>query len=238
MPHYIMSKKFKLIVKAMRLSIPVAMAYIPLGIAFSIFLVTSKINWYWAPISALLIFAGSIEFLAVSFIVSGMSLSAIAWITFIVNFRHIFYGLSFPIAKLNSKIQKAYGIFALTDETYCITAYGEGACFDGLQITTLQLISHFWWVLGALIGSIAGQLIPERIVGFDFALTAMFTILSIDTIRKTRDFLLVIFALIASYFGFFYDRYIYMGSFLFVGLTLYLLLVTAQYFKEERSNDR
>src|SRR4051794_29010245 len=81
--------------QSVRLTVPVAMAYVPLGIAFGVLMVTSGINWYWAPLSALLIFAGSIEFLGVNLIVSGTSLLQVALTALVVNFRHAFYGLTF-----------------------------------------------------------------------------------------------------------------------------------------------
>ncbi|HEX8767730.1 MAG TPA: AzlC family ABC transporter permease, partial [Jatrophihabitans sp.] len=51
------------VLQAVRLTVPVGMAYVPLGVAFGVLLVTSGIRWVWAPLSAMVIFAGSIEFL-------------------------------------------------------------------------------------------------------------------------------------------------------------------------------
>ena len=79
--------------EAVRLTVPVAMAYIPLGVAFGVLLTASGISWYWAPLSTLLIYAGSIEFLAVGFMVAGLPLYQVAFTSLIVNFRHIFYGV-------------------------------------------------------------------------------------------------------------------------------------------------
>lgn len=57
-----------------------------------------------------------IEFLTVSFILGGLNLNSVTWITLIVNFRHVFHGLTFPITRLSNMMQCAHGIFALTDE--------------------------------------------------------------------------------------------------------------------------
>jgi len=219
----------------LKLTAPVAMAYIPLGIAFGIFLVASGINWYWAPLSALIIFAGSIEFLAVSFIVSGLPLGIVAWTTLIVNFRHIFYGLSFPIAQMTSPIQKIYGVYALTDETYAITSAGEGSQLDGQSITLLQIISHGWWISGALIGACIGTIIPPEIKGFEFALTSMFLILAVDAIRHSQDLGLVFYAVTSCIVGFVFEVYVIENSFLVSGLITYLLLISKDYKTREQS---
>ena len=41
---------------------------------------------------------------------------------FMVNFRHIFYGLTFPRHRINSRLGRAYSTYALTDETYAIVS--------------------------------------------------------------------------------------------------------------------
>ncbi|WP_372425809.1 AzlC family ABC transporter permease [Salinarimonas chemoclinalis] len=220
--------------RVLRLTVPVAMAYLPLGVAFGVYLVSSGIAWYWAPLSAMIIFAGSIEFLAVSFIVAGLPLAVVAWTTFVVNFRHIFYGLSFPIGRLRTLPQKIYGVYALTDETYGITAAGDGRRLDGPGITLLQLVSHFWWILGAGLGAGLGAIIPPHIRGFEFALTAMFLILAVDAVRHSRDGRLVVYAAAACAAGFAAERLVADNAFLIAGLVVYLGLVSADWVRSPR----
>ncbi|MDO6705838.1 MULTISPECIES: AzlC family ABC transporter permease [unclassified Photobacterium] len=212
-----------------KLTIPVAMAYVPLGLALGVFMVSSGIQWFWAPLSALIIFAGSIEFLAVSFIISGLPLAAIAWTTLIVNFRHLFYGLSFPLSSFSSRWQKIYGIYALTDETYGITSAGAGQKLRDSEITLLQVISHLWWVGGALFGAFVGTIIPPEIKGFEFALTAMFVTLAVDAVRHHRENQLILYAVISSVAGILSERYIAEHSFLATGLICYLILISKDY---------
>lgn len=218
---------------AVKLTIPVAMAYIPLGIAFGVLLTASGISWYWAPLSTLLIYAGSIEFLAVGFMVAGMPAYQVAFTSFIVNFRHIFYGLSFPVGRLRTRWQKIYGVFALTDETYGITTAGPGTDLTGRQITVLQVVSHVWWVLGALLGSLIGQVIPDSVKGFEFALTAMFLTLAVNAVKAARSLLLIYLAVGAGAVAYFVDKYLIEESFLIVSLLLYVAAVSCLYYKEK-----
>lgn len=212
------------------------MAYVPLGIAFGVLAVTSGIAWYWPPLSALLIFAGSIEFLAVSLVVQGVAIPQVALTALLVNFRHVFYGLSFPISRLRSRPQRLYGVFALTDETYGITsAGGAGTRLNGFQITVLQVVSHLWWSGGALLGAVVGQVIPPQLEGFGFALTAMFLTLAVDAIRASKDFGLVGHAALACACAYVSDKFVYSGSFLVVGLLVYLALVTVGYARQDVS---
>ncbi|PIW63098.1 MAG: branched-chain amino acid ABC transporter permease [Shewanella sp. CG12_big_fil_rev_8_21_14_0_65_47_15] len=212
-----------------KLTIPIATAYVPLGLALGVFMVSSGVQWFWAPVAALVIFAGSIEFLVVSFILAGLPLATVAWTTLIVNFRHIFYGLSFPLKLLRTPLQKLYGIFALTDETYGITCTSEGKKLTGAEISLLQVISHLWWVGATLIGALIGTLIPPEITGFEFALTAMFVTLAIDAVRHTVDNKPITYAVISSVFGVLMEYYVVHSAFLAAGLICYLSLISKDY---------
>ncbi|SIO95799.1 AzlC family ABC transporter permease [Vibrio spartinae] len=217
------------LLRVFKLSLPVATAYIPLGLALGVFMVSSGIAWYWAPISALVIFAGSIEFLVVTFILSGQPLIAVAWTALIVNFRHIFYGLSFPLKSMKSRVQKAYGVFALTDETYAIVCASKGKPLTGTDISLLQVISHTWWVGASFLGAVLGSLLPPEITGFEFALTAMFIALAADAISNDSDKSLLFYAAISCLFGMLMEFYVLKSSFLGAGIICYLLLISKDY---------
>ena len=121
-------------------------------------------------------------------------------------------------------MQKAYGVWTLTDETYGITAVGLGKNLTGNEIILLQVISHFWWVGGALIGSLLGLIIPPEVKGFNFALTAMFIILAIDSSKESesRDFRLVFFICLSALLGIAVEKLILENMFLTVSLVTYL----------------
>ena len=58
----------------------------------------------------------------------------------------------------------------------------------GRVIVYSQLYLHGYWIGGAILGATAGQWIPDSIVGLDFALTALFVVLSIEAIRAQNGF--------------------------------------------------
>uniref|UniRef100_UPI00402AAA79 AzlC family ABC transporter permease n=1 Tax=Turicimonas muris TaxID=1796652 RepID=UPI00402AAA79 len=75
-------------------SIPVFMGYIPLGVVFGFLFVQAGGPWYWAPILSLLIYGGAVQYMMIPMLAENMPISAIAFATFVVNLRHVFYGLS------------------------------------------------------------------------------------------------------------------------------------------------
>jgi len=220
---------------AVQMTVPVALAYIPLGIAFGVLLVTSGINWYWAPLSALLIFAGSIEFLAVSLMVSGVSVPQVALTALVVNFRHIFYGLTFPRDVIGAKpggsrilrgLGRTYSTYALTDESYAIaSARPAGAPpLTGARLLSIQVFCQFMWVISGIVGALSGRALPEGLVGFEFALTALFTVLAIDAFRVNRDWSLPASAVACVGVGWLVNP----GQMLVIGLVLYFAVLLAR----------
>ena len=99
-------------------TVPVLTGYLFLGAGFGILLAeqTGK-GVLWAFFMSMFMFAGSGQYLAVSLLANGTSLISSAIAMFLVNARHIFYGISLIDTYKGSK-EKPYMIFGLTDETY------------------------------------------------------------------------------------------------------------------------
>ncbi len=130
---------------------------------------------------------GSFEFLLIGLTVAAAPLAQIALTAFLVNSRHVFYALSFPLYQVTGKAGKIYSTFAMTDEAYALTASPSARSWPGGRILWLQASIHAYWVTGATAGAALGMVIPARIAGLGFALTALFAVLAIDAFRARRD---------------------------------------------------
>lgn len=198
--------KTKTVKFAFKMSLPVLFGYLFLGSAFGISLFEIGYNWVWAIVISLLVYAGSGQFLLVSMIGSGANLANIAIMTFFVNSRHIFYGLSF-IEKFRS-----YGwrypslIFSLTDETYGVnTSFNTvpKGVNEGDARFLIGIFDHAYWIIGSVIGNLAGQLIKIDFTGIDFSMTALFVVIFLDQILASKSklpgFLGIVCALICLF---------------------------------------
>ncbi|MFE7711843.1 AzlC family ABC transporter permease [Streptomyces sp. NPDC057486] len=160
---------------------------VPLGLAFGVLVTQSGLAWWWASAFTALIYAGSFEFLLVGLVAAVAPLGTVALTAFLVNIRHVFYTLSFPLHRVSGRLAKAYSTFALTDEAYALTTSEQARSWPGRRILWLQLYMHLYWVGGATAGGLLGSLIPDSVTGLEFALTALFTVLALDAIRDRRD---------------------------------------------------
>lgn len=174
--------------QAFRASVPVLFGYIPIGIAFGFLLVKAGLEWYWAPIMCLTIYAGAAQYLAIPLITNGTALGEIALAIFLVNARHMVYGFSLLERFSHFRWAKPYLIFGLTDETYgLLTTVEPPVGGDHEQFDFwITLLDQFYWTLGSTLGAILGSVILWEAPGLEFALTALFIVLLVEQIRSLR----------------------------------------------------
>ena len=163
-------------------SLPVMAGYVVLGTGFGILLSSKGYGPLWSLAMSLFIYAGSLQYVAVSLLTGGASLLTTALTSLMINARHIFYGISMVDAYKGAGTKKPYLIFALTDETYSLVSRNQvpegisrhGYCF------LVSLFDQVYWVTGSVLGSLAGKLIPINYEGIDFVLTALFVTIFVE----------------------------------------------------------
>lgn len=178
--------------KCGRLTLPIFFGYISIGIPFGLMVVNAGYPWWLALVMCLTIFSGTGQYVGISLMACGASLSTFLVTQFFVGIRHIVYGLSLlkKFDKANVGKWKLFLIFALTDETYALVTTsdvpeGENA---GEFYSLIAALDWFYWILGSLIGALLGTFLPFSFEGVDFALNSLFIVLMIDQIKKTKDF--------------------------------------------------
>ena len=76
-------------------SLGVGIGIFPLGVALGVLVFQAGLPWWLAPALSIGIFAGSVELLMVSLIAASTPLLTIAATVFALNFRHVFYPVSY-----------------------------------------------------------------------------------------------------------------------------------------------
>ena len=180
-----MSKTFKF---AFVKTIPVMLGYLFLGLAFGLLLQEAGYSFWWALLISTVVYAGSIQFVLVSFLTAGTSLPVVAVMTLLINSRHAFYGLTF-IEKFKVMKSRPYMIFSLTDETYsllCSLKVPEE--IDEKKVMFLiSLLDQLYWIVGSVAGAALGQVLPFDMTGIDFAMTALFVTIFVDQWERSEE---------------------------------------------------
>ena len=182
--------KLKTIKFALSKSLPVLFGYLFLGSAFGIMLYEAGYNVLWAILISFVVYAGSGQFLLVSLLSSAASQPTVAFMTLFVNSRHIFYGLSYIETFKKGGWRYPFMIFSLTDETYSVNTSFRSVPNDVNEVKAryyIGLLDHIYWIMGTIIGSLAGQLIPIDFTGVDFSMTALFVVIYIDQMLASKN---------------------------------------------------
>ncbi|HET8993238.1 MAG TPA: AzlC family ABC transporter permease [Rhodococcus sp. (in: high G+C Gram-positive bacteria)] len=209
----------------------VGLGLIPLGLAFGVVLTQGGFDWWWAPIFSIVIYAGSMEFLAIGLVSAVTPFASIAAATLLVNFRHVFYGLSFPLHSIRSRIGRLYAVYALTDESYAIVAPKAGQDLSGTRVLTVQVLCQVMWVVSGTIGALIGAVLPAGLTGLEFALTALFTVLAIDAFRANRDVPAAVLAVVCGLVAMLLAK----DQMLVVGLGLFVACLLARFVYRNRT---
>jgi len=175
--------------KAFKDTIPVMTGYLVLGLGFGIILKAKGYGVLWAFAMSTIIYAGSMQYLAIDLMTGGASLIATAMTTLMVNARHLFYGISMVDRYKDSGRKKPYLIYALTDEVYSLV------CIDSPMperekkqyYFLVSLFNQSYWVGSCMLGALLGSLISFNTEGIDFALTALFVTVFVEQWLSTKD---------------------------------------------------
>ncbi len=180
----------KRIVKtAFTATVPVMSGYLVLGFGFGVILRANGFHILLAAAMSAFIYAGSMQYVAIGLLTGGASLLTSAMTALMVNARHLFYGISMLETYRGTGKIKPYLIFALTDETYSLV------CGDLSHIPAearkgyfllVSLFNHLYWIVGSVLGALAGTLVRFDSTGIDFALTALFVTVLLDQWMGTK----------------------------------------------------
>lgn len=179
----------KVIKQAFLSTLPVMAGYMVLGFGFGIILKANGHSILLAFAMSFLIYAGSMQYVALELLASGASYIVIALTTLMVNARHLFYGVSMLERYKGTGARKPYLIFALTDETYSLLCSELPELPEGRRTDYFFAVSLFdqsYWVLGSVLGALVGTVISFNTEGIDFALTALFLTVFVDQWRSNK----------------------------------------------------
>ena len=176
---------------AFPVTVPVLMGYLAIGMAFGLMLQAEGYGAPWALLMSLTIYAGSGQYLGVSLLAAGAPLAQVAFLTLMINFRHLVYGLSMLEKFRGMGMRKLYMIFALTDETYALlsSARPPAGVEERDYYFAVALLDQSYWVLGSVLGSLLGSALGFDTTGVDFAMTALFLVIAVGQWKKAGSHL-------------------------------------------------
>ena len=169
-------------------TIPIFAGFWFLGLTYGNYMNVSGFSFVYPMVMSLLIFAGSVEFVAVNMLLGAFDPLQALVMTVMINARHLFYGISMLDRYKGTGWKKFYLIFGMCDESFSInyTAEIPKGVDKGWFMFFVTFLNHMYWFTGATLGGIFGSLIHFNTEGLDFVMTAMFIVIFMEQWMKDK----------------------------------------------------
>ncbi len=170
-------------------TIPVFAGFCLIGMTYGIYMNVSGFSFVYPMLMSMTIYAGSSEFVTADLLLGQFAPLQAFLMAFMLNARHLFYGISMLDKFKGTGLKKIYLIFGMCDETFSVnyTADIPPDIDRGWFMFFVTLLNQLYWVTGATLGGIFGSFIHFDTKGLDFAMTAMFAVIFTDRWMKEKN---------------------------------------------------
>ena len=175
-------------------AVPVCLGYLAVSFAFGIEASKIGMTTFQAAMTSLLNVTSAGQFSALEVIARNGSFVELAVLQFIINLRYMLMSTALsqklkPEVSVGHRLAISYGV---TDEIFALSFFRKGELYP-LYSYGLIVTSVLGWVTGTILGSVAGQLLPERLIScLGLAIYGMFIAIIIPDTRKSRALLTVV----------------------------------------------
>lgn len=184
-----------------KLGIPIAIGYIPIGIAFGVLATSSGMKLGIGVALSSILYAGASQFVGVGLMAAGASTLEIVMTTFILNFRHFIMSSSLSQRLPGTIGQRFLSVlaFGVTDESFAVASVQPYPVLDPWVLLGLNSIAYLAWNSGTLMGLLLGDALPPALSSsMEIALYAMFVGLLVPGLKKNLPMVIVTLTAIAA----------------------------------------
>ena len=165
---------------------PLWLGMIPFGLAYAVTARGAGLTLFETQLMSLIVFSGGAQFSAAGLLAAGASGVGVVLTTFLINLRHLLYGLSLgQRVKLNGP-QKLAAAYFLTDEAFGVTLV-SGQSRVG-YLFGAELSVFVVWNLSTFVGGLLSSAVPApESLGVDFVFPLAFLALLIPLLKGIKE---------------------------------------------------
>ena len=165
---------------------PLWLGVAPFAFAYAVLARNTGLSLVETQALSLLVFAGSAQVSAVGLLGRGAGGLEVVLTTFLLNVRHVLYGMSLGRIVPMTRRERVVGAYLLTDEAYGVSVAAGARTFPfvlGAEVS-LFLVWNVMTLVGALVGGAIPD--PERL-GVDFVFPVAFIAILVPLLRLRVD---------------------------------------------------
>ena len=170
-------------------TVPILAGFSFLGFSYGVYMHALGFSFVYPTVMAAVIFGGSLEFVIAGMLTSPFAPLTVLLVTLAVQARHLFYGIAMIDRYRDTGWMRPYLIFGMCDETFsilCSTDPPEGIDRRWFMFW-VTLLDQLYWVLGAFLGGLIGNLVTFNITGISFVMCALFVVILVDQVLKEKS---------------------------------------------------
>lgn len=169
-------------------TIPIFAGFWFIGLAYGIYMNVSGFSFVYPMLMSFFIYGGSLEFVAVSMLLSPFAPLECFILALMVQARHLFYGIAMLDKYKGLGWKRFFLIYGMCDEAFSIN-YSARIPEDvdkGWFMLFVTWLNQLYWVSGATLGGLLGSLLTINTEGLDFVMTAMFVVIFLEQLLKEQ----------------------------------------------------
>ncbi len=181
-------------------TLPILAGFLFLGMSYGMLMASRGFSFLYPCLMALTIFGGSLEFVAATMLLGSFAPLQTFIAAFIIQARHLFYGISMLEKYKDTGLKKLYLIFGMCDESFSINYSVEipKGVDKGWFMFFVTLLNQSYWVIGATTGGLIGSFITFKLYGLDFVMTSLFVVIFLEQWLKEKKHYTAVIGLFSS----------------------------------------
>lgn len=147
-----------------RVMFPLWLGMVPFAVAYAVTARSGGLSIWETQLMSLTVFAGASQFAAAGLFAKGAAGIGLIFTTFLLNARHMLYGLSLAKQMPLTRPERTLAAQFLTDEAYGMVVVNGPKDPGGLSFPYLlgaELSLYTIWNASTLLGSLAGSALPN-----------------------------------------------------------------------------
>lgn len=157
-------------------TLPVLFGWIFVGLTYGVLMSNIGYNAWWTMLFSAVCFCGSMQIAAIPMMSAGFDPAQMLLMSYLVNFRHTFYGIPLLEKYKDAKAFKPFLVYTLSDEQFSLSVTAKKP--EGMEnkyfYFGINILCFVYWIGLSGLGGVIGNLITFDTTGLDFALNAMF----------------------------------------------------------------
>lgn len=170
-------------------TLPVFFGWIFVALTYGVLMSSLGYSAWWTMLFSAVCYCGSMQIAAIPMMSAGFDPAQMLLMSYLVNFRHAFYGIPLISKYKNAGALKPFLVYTLADEPFSIAVSADKpeGVEDNYFYFGIHLLTFLYWVVLSGLGSVIGGMITFDTTGLDFALTAMFVVLFLQQWKQKQN---------------------------------------------------